>query len=67
MGCSEYAKASICIKILLSDRIQQINKGNWDLSSSISTQIPKSLKNFRIDEYWVDIDELRRTNIINVY
>ena len=31
MGRSEYAKASIGIKILLSDLIQQINKDNWDL------------------------------------
>jgi len=31
MGRSEYAKASIGIKILLSDLIQQINKDNWVL------------------------------------
>ena len=31
MGYSEYAKASIGIKILLSELIQQINKDNWDL------------------------------------
>ena len=31
MGRCEYAKASIGIKILLSDLIQQINKDNWDL------------------------------------
>ena len=31
MARSEYAKASIGIKILLSDLIQQINKDNWNL------------------------------------
>ncbi len=31
MGHSEYAKASIGIKILLSDLIKQINKDNWNL------------------------------------
>jgi len=31
MGRREYAKASIGIKILLSDLIQQINKDNWFL------------------------------------
>jgi len=43
MGHSEYAKASIGIKILLSDLIQQINKDNWDL-------IKKMLENGFIED-----------------
>jgi len=51
MGYSEYAIASIGIKILLSDLIQQINKDNWGL-------IKEMLKNGFIEdenEYFNDV------------